>query len=229
MENEGSFYEGEPYDYISGQKTPLSYRNTFLAQAMVQLNMIDTMGYGIRDMYRGQRLRYFPMPDYDLTETDTVKISIHGKIVDPVFSRLLIENSELPLDEVLALDRVQKQLPLDDEAMIRRLRKKRLVEGRKPNLYLSANVAAATESKEEYIHARGQDDEFYSKLVLDYLSNYGSATRTELNKLLWSKLSNALDDDQKDNKIANLLTRMRRAGKIRNVGSRRSSSWEIAE
>ena len=49
------------------QKTPSHYRNPFLTQAMVQLNMIDTMGFGIRSMHEAQRKRYFPMPDYDIT------------------------------------------------------------------------------------------------------------------------------------------------------------------
>ena len=47
FENEGNFYEGRPDDYILGNKTPRKYRNPFLTQAMNELNMIDTMGYGI--------------------------------------------------------------------------------------------------------------------------------------------------------------------------------------
>ena len=54
FENEGSFYEGMPTDYCSGKKTPRRYRNPFLAQAMAELNMIDTMGYGIYEMHVGQ-------------------------------------------------------------------------------------------------------------------------------------------------------------------------------
>ncbi|OED43449.1 transcriptional regulator [Chromatiales bacterium (ex Bugula neritina AB1)] len=229
LENEGDFFEGKPADYIAGNKTPRRYRNPFLAQAMVELNMIDTMGYGIHEMYMGQRRRYFPMPDYDLGEAASVRMTIHGKIVDPAFSRMLFQNSDLLLDEVLALDRVQKKLPLDDDAMIKHLRRRNLIEGRKPNFYISANIAAAVDAKEAYIHTRGQDDKFYSALVLDYLQKYQSASRQDLNKLLWDKLSDVLDDEQKENKMSNLLTNMRRAGKITNTGSRRASEWKIAE
>lgn len=228
LENEGGFFEGLPGDYIAGHKTPRRYRNPFLAQAMTELNMIDTMGYGIHEMYMGQRRRYFPLPDYDLTESNAVKMTIYGKIVDAAFSRMLIQNSELSLGEVLALDRVQKRLPLDDE-VIKHLRRKKLIEGRKPKLYISAKVAAAVDSKEAYIHTRGQDDAFYSQLILDYLAKYQSATRKDLNKLLWNKLSDALDEVQKENKVANLLTNLRRGGKIRNSGSRRSPKWGLEE
>ncbi len=62
LENEGVFFEGQPGDYIAGHKTPRRYRNPFLAQAMAELNMIDTMGYGIHEMYMGQRRRYFRCP-----------------------------------------------------------------------------------------------------------------------------------------------------------------------
>ncbi|MFU8790053.1 MAG: RNA-binding domain-containing protein [Methylobacter sp.] len=51
FENEGEFFEGKPEDYIAGNKTPRRYRNPFLTQAMTELNMIDTMGYGIYEMH----------------------------------------------------------------------------------------------------------------------------------------------------------------------------------
>ena len=73
LENEGSFYDGQPDDYIPGHKTPRKYRNPFLTQAMAELGMIDTMGCGIHEMYTGQARRYFPLPDYDLKEPNAVR------------------------------------------------------------------------------------------------------------------------------------------------------------
>ncbi|MGK2915431.1 MAG: RNA-binding domain-containing protein [Porticoccaceae bacterium] len=228
FENEGSFFEGQPDDYIPGHKTPRRYRNPFLAQAMAELNMIDTMGYGIHDMYARQARRYFPMPDYDLSEAGSVKMTIYGGVVDPAYSRLLIQKTDLPLEDVLALDRVQKKLPIPDEA-VRRMKRAGLIEGRKPNYYVSATVATATASKAEYIRTRAQDDAFYAKLLTDYLGKFGQATRSEINKLLLGKLSDALTDEQKHNKIANLLTNLRRRGCIRNAGTRGQPVWKIAE
>ena len=228
FENEGSFYEGLPVDYISGHKTPRRYRNPFLAQAMAELNMIDTMGYGIYTMHIGQARRYFPLPDYDLNEPNAVKMTIHGRVVDPAYSRMLIQKTDLPLHVIFALDRVQKKLPLDD-IMIRQLRREKLIEGRKPNLFVSAAVAAATASKADYIRTRGQDDVFYTKLIRDYLIKFKSASRKEIDNLLWDKLSDALDDEQKSNKISNLITNMRRAGRIKNASSRKAPLWVIAE
>lgn len=228
FENEGSFYEGQPVDYISGHKTPRRYRNPFLAQAMTELNMIDTMGYGIYEMHIGQARRYFPLPDYDLSEPNAVKMTIHGKIVDPAYSRMLIQKTDLSLQDIFALDRVQKKLPLDD-AVVKHLRRANLIEGRKPNLHVSATVAAATASKADYIRTRAQDDDYYTKLIRDYLVKFGSATRKEIDTLLWGKLSDALDDEQKQNKIGNLITGMRTAETIVNTGSRKLPKWTLKE
>jgi len=228
FENEGSFFEGQPDEYIQGDKTPRRYRNPALAQAMVELNMIDTMGYGIHSIYAGQARRYFPLPDYDLSEPDAVKLTVYGGVVDPAYSRLLIQKTDLPLADVLALDRVQKKLPIPDEAATR-LRRSKLIEGRKPNFHVSAAVAEATANKADYIRTRAQDDAFYAKLLTDYLEKFGQANRAEINQLLMDKLSDALDDKQKYNKISGLLTGLRRRGVIVNTGSDTASCWRLTE
>ena len=228
FESEGSFFEGEPEDYLEGNKVPRRYRNPFLAQAMAELNMIDTMGYGIHDMHARQARRYFPMPDYDLSEAGAVRLTIYGSVVDPAYSRLLIQKTDLPLVDVLALDRVQKKLPVPDAAAAR-LRKAGLIEGRKPNLFVSASVAKATASLEDYLRTRGQDDAFYLKLITDYLAMKGEASRADINKLLLDKLSEALSEKQKAIKVSSLLTKLRRKGTIVNVGSDTASCWKLVE
>ncbi len=226
FENEGAFFEGRPDEYIAGHKTPRRYRNPFLAQAMSELNMIDTMGYGIHGIYKGQARRYFPLPDYDLDEVGEVRLTIYGGVVDPAYSRLLIQKTDLPLVDVLALDRVQKKLPLPDEA-VARLRRMKLIEGRKPNYHVSATVAEVTANKADYIRTRAQDDEFYAKLLTDYLENFGQANRAEIKELLSDKLSDALSDKQKYTKISNLLTKLRRQRVIVNTGSDTAPCWRL--
>lgn len=228
FENEGSFYEGQPDDYVLGEKTPRRYRNPFLVQAMVELGMIDTMGYGIHRMHKGQAKRYFPLPDYDLTEPSAVRMTIYGGVVDPAYSQMLMQKTDLPFEDVLALDRVQKNHPIPDEA-ISRLRRAKLIEGRKPHFHVSATVAAATDHKAEYIRTRPQHDAHYQKLILDYLEKNGSASRKDIDDLLWKILSEALDQGQKSHKIANLLSNLRRAGHIRNAGVRGKPVWQLAE
>ena len=226
--SEGGFYDGQPSQYYEGNRVPRRYRNPFLAQAMTELNMIDTMGYGIHDMYTRQAKRYFPMPDYDLDGGNSVKLTIPGRVVDPAYTRMLILKTDLPFSDVLALDRVQKQLPIDNE-VARRLRRNGLIEGRKPNLHVSASVAMAVSAKPEYIKARAQNDEYYCKLIKDYLEQFGKATRREINELLFDKLSTVLDSTQKLNKISNIITKMRRNGVIINHASRTAPEWRLVD
>lgn len=227
LENAGRFFEGEPEDYVRGDKTPRGYRNPYLVQAMVELNMIDQMGYGIQRMYETQRRRYLPMPDYEVSG-DAVEMTLYGGVVDPAYTRVLMENGGLQLNDVLALDRVQKELAVPDVA-IKALKHKGLVEGRKPRFRVSAAVAAASATKAEYIKTRAFDDQHYADLILEYLSKFGSASRKEVDNLLWDKLSDALNDAQKKSKIGNILSKLRVDGVIFNAGSRPAPQWKKCE
>lgn len=229
FESEGGFVDGEPTDYATGARsTPRRYRNSWLVQAMAELNMIDQMGYGIQRIYEAQRRRFFPLPDYDLTDPDAVRLTIHGRVVDPAYSRLLMQQTDLDLVDVVNLDRVQKKLPITEDA-IKQLRRRTLIEGRKPNFHVSAKVAAATATMADYVRTRAQDDEFYAKLLTDYLAGAGRATRREVDQLLVDKLSDALTPEQRTKKIGNLLTKLRRQGVIVNSGPRAAPQWMLAE
>lgn len=229
LESEGGFVDGDPASYATGKRSvPRRYRNSWLVQAMAELNMIDQMGYGIHRIYEAQRRRFFPLPDYDLEDPEAVRLTIHGRIVDPAYSRLLMQQTGLDLTDVLALDRVQKKLAITSDAA-KHLRRHNLIEGRKPNFFVSAQVAAATSTMADYVRTRGQDDEFYAKLLTDYLAGAGKATRKEVDQLLLDKLSDALSMEQKIKKVANLLTKLRRQGKIVNTGPRAAPQWTLAE
>lgn len=227
FENAGHFYEGAPEDYVRGDKTPRGYRNPYLVQAMVELNMIDQMGYGIQRMYEMQRRRYLPMPDYEVAG-DAVVMTLYGGVVDPAYTRVLMEHGGLKLADVLALDRVQKGLEVPDEA-VRALKRKGLIEGRKPRYRVSSAVAAASGKKAAYIKTRAFDDQHYADMLVQYLREFGTASRKDVDDLLWDKLSDALDEAQRANKIGNLLSSLRRKGVIFNAGSKPAPAWKLSE
>jgi len=226
FENEGNFFEGTPDEYVINQKTPRRYRNPALVQAMVELNMIDRMGYGIHSLYDGQAKRYFPLPDYDLEETNAVKLILHGALMDEAYSRLLIQKTDLPLEDVLALDRVQKKYPITDKVAAR-LRRGGLIEGRKPHYQVAAHIAQVTGHKAEHIRTRAQDDAFYARLITDYLEKFGQASRADINAVLAGNLVEMLSDKQKYNKISNLIKKLRRGGIIVNNGSDTAPCWQL--
>jgi len=228
FESEGAFFEGRPEDYTVGDCTPRRYRNPTLAAGMVALNMIDTLGTGIGKMVRGQIRRHLPLPDHDTTDSGSVRFTLHGRVIDPAYSRMLITRTDLPLPDVVALDRVQKRLPISQDDA-RRLRKAPLIEGRRPNLHVSAGLARMTDQQAEVIATRRQDNLFLGKLVVDYLTEYGSATRPEIDDLLGDKVGGGMTPSQARRRIAHLLTSMRLAGRIRIDHPGRGGRWTLTE
>lgn len=226
--NTGGFIEGKAEDYSFGDKTPERYRNRWLANAMVNLNMIDTMGYGIHRMYEEQRKRFFPLPDYTKSTREKVILEIYGHSIDENYSKLLIEKKDdLNLTEVILLDKIQKGKGVeitDDAAKL--LKKKGLIEGRKPNYYISVKLAEKTDQKAVYIKSRGFKDQHYKVMVLEFLEKYGSASKQEIDTLILDILPTVLDIDQKRNKIRNLLYSMSKKDKtIVNQGTNRNPKW----
>lgn len=227
--NLGNFLPGSVENVIATDAPPEKYRNPFLANAMVNLNMIDTIGSGIKKMFNLQRQRYFPLPDYDLSETNRVKVRILGKIIDENYTRLLIKRPGLDLKTIMDLDKVQKGIPLAAQD-IKKLRSLKLIEGSKPKIYISAQIASLTDSKSDYIKNRAFNDEYYKDLVISYLKKYKTASRKDIDDLLLDKISSALDQQQKRNKVRNLLYGMsKKAGTIQNNGTSRNPIWVLKE
>lgn len=223
--NVGDFLPGSIETVLDSDQPPALYRNNFLVQAMVNLNMIDTVGSGIKRMFRSQREKYFPMPDYDLSNK-MVKLGITGKVINIDYAKVLVRNPNLTLDEIIMLDKVQKNKPLlDDEANV--LKSKKLIEGRKPNFIISENLAVKTKQVGAYLKNRGFDKEYYKKLTLEFIEkNKTGSTKMEIRELLMSKLPEILSDNQKENKISNILTELKKEKKIENMGSDAKPSWK---
>lgn len=204
FENAGSFFE----DYIRGQRTPARYRNPFLVQAMVNLRMIDTQGYGIHSMFLSQRNRYLPMPDYESTK-EKVVLRIPGTVIDEDYSKMLLENTSIGLDEAVLLDALQKKKSLSADA-IKLLKKDGLVEGRGKNIFISKYVALATSQETEHSQAKGLSNANYRNIIADYLKDYGELSKRKVLEMLEPHLPKSLDEKQKKYKVENLLASMRR-------------------
>lgn len=226
FESVGEFFDGAPDDYVLDERTPRQYRNPFLVEAMTELNLIDQMGYGIHRMVQDQVRRFLPLPDYDLTTAGEVKLTIPGAVIDESYSQLLMVRTDLPLEDVAALDRVQKGLSISPEATAH-LRKAKLIEGRKPHLRVAEVIASATGNLADYVRTRPQTDAHYATLIRDFLERGGSATREDIDALIVPLLPEVLTEEQKQKKISNLLTKLRRQGSIHNVGSRSRPRWEL--
>lgn len=224
LTNRGRFIPGSVEEVIERDAPPDLYRNRFLVEAMVKLNMIDTEGGGIRKMYKSQANRFLPLPDYDLSTPEQVVVTIPGAILDREYTRLLMRRDDLGLRQVFLLDKVQKgeSIPPEDR---QRLKALGLVEGRSPNLIIASSIAKETGGKARHIRQRGLDNAFYRKMVVQLVREHQPVTREDIDALLWDKLPDALDDKQKGNRIHNLLKTLSHHQHIENRGGRRYSQW----
>lgn len=223
--NAGNFIP-ESIESVIEQDAPQKFnRNSFLLTAMANLNMIDTIGSGIKKMFTVQRERFFPLPTYNLSNPKEVIVKIFGKVIDENYTKLLMKNTDLELKTVMLLDRVQKKERLSKEGF-KLLKKLKLVEGRYPNIFVVSQIAAVTGDKSTYIKNRAFDNKHYKNMIIEFIKEYGSANRRDISDLLTNKLSDVLNEKQKYNKITNLLAEMKTKDKtIKNVGSDSSPKW----
>ncbi|OAV73660.1 Divergent AAA domain protein [Bacteroidales bacterium Barb6] len=222
--NAGNFFEGTPEEYSLGEKTPKLYRNPWLVNAMSNLGMIDHLGYGIHSLYVSQRNRYFPMPDYILSDPQEVIMYMYGQTIDENYPKLLIEHRDLSLSKVTLLDKVQKKEPiLDESANI--LRKEKLIEGRKPNYFVGKSIAQATDKKADYSKNTAFSKQQYFDWILKSIQEHGSLSRKDIDELLWDMLPAWMDIDQKSNRISYIIKELRLNGQIVNKGTDKIPEW----
>lgn len=225
--NLGNFIPGSVEQVIEQDVPPEEYRNRCLADAMVEMKLIDTIGSGIRRMFVLQRNRFFPLPDYIIDrERSRVEAHIAGRLIDERYTFALIRHADLTLHEVILLDRVQKRLDISPDE-VRMLRGKYLIEGRAPNFFVAADVAAAVGDAAQYTRNKGLDKAFYKGLVISHLKSFGPTRRKDFERLLLPKLPEILDDAQKVNQVRNLLQEMAREKTIISSGHGVGAIWAL--
>lgn len=210
--NSGDFIPSSIEDVIKSDAPENRYRNSFLANAMVNLNMIDTIGSGIKKLFNIQRDKFFPLPEYDLSD-HKVKVTITGKVLDSNYARKLAEDKTLSLFEIMLLDKVQKNKKLTNEEY-KLLKSKNLIEGKRNNYFISSTIAEITNQKPDYMKLRGINDDYCKKIIIDYIKKFKTAKKADLEEILLEKLGDSMTDIQKKNKIKNILQSLRRDGVI---------------
>ena len=165
------------------------------------------------------------MPEYDLSG-GKVKVTVIGKVLDLDFARVLARSTDLTLDEIIMLDKVQKRKRLR-QGEEKHLRSKKLIEGRKPNYFISARVAQQTGQKAAYTKNKPFDKVYYLDLIEKAIREHSYVERKDVDELLWRKLPDWMNDNQKKIKINNLLAELSRKKRIRNNGSDAKPRWVL--
>ena len=229
LTNPGTFLPGTIETALQKNYNPPFYRNQLLAEAMVKFNMIDTQSMGIRKVFRIQKEKYFPLPEYELSVAKQVGVTVYGKVIDENYSRVLYDNPDFDLETVFLIDRVQKHKPISKEA-VNHLRKLGVVEGKMPNIYISAAVAESMDDKAQYIKNKGFEDEAYRRWIINYLKTYKKANKQDFVRLLSSKLPDSLSEKQKVARIKNMLQKMKHEGIITtDCENKRLANWILVD
>ncbi|MBA3285852.1 MAG: putative DNA binding domain-containing protein, partial [Nitrosopumilus sp.] len=224
--NYGDFIPGSIENVIIKDAPEERYRNDFLCSAMFNFRMVQTRGGGIRMMFNEQARRFFPLPEYDFSNSK-VKVTVIGKVLDMDYASVLARYNELTLEEIMMLDKVQKKKKLT-QAEFKHLKKKGLIEGVRPNIFISAKVAQKTGQKATYTKFKAFDNSYYQDLIVKALKEHTNLTRTDFDELIWDKLSDGMTDEQKKRKIGNLLSELRIKGIIKNTGSDFKPIWILS-
>jgi ATP-dependent DNA helicase RecG len=69
----------------------------------------------------------------------------------------------------------------------------------------------------EYVTNKNFDDEYFKKMILEFIKKQGKVSRRGIDSLVIPKLSAVLSEGQKKNKVTNYLSSLRLAGKIKSL------------
>ena len=224
--NEGNFIPETVERALEEGYKPPYYRNTFLCRAMVNLYMIDTNSMGIPMMYQIQKEKCFPLPTYDLSDPNRVKVTLYGKVLDKNYTQLLHANAELDLLTVFLLDKVQKKEVISKESYLK-LKKQELVEGRYPHIYVSYKVANIVGQQTDYVKNKGLSNDVYKQIIINALETMERASVTELKEILLGALPAVLNDRQQSKKVSNILQAMKREGSVDVEGNGHAARWYL--
>jgi len=214
FDNAGSFIPDSVEEVIRYDRPQRYYRNPFLVSAMVNLNMIDIIGSGIKKMFTIQRERFFPLPTYNISDKEHTEVTIHGELINENYSRLLKKHPELSLNDVIVLDKIQKKIPVS-ETELKHLRDLNLVAGLASNLFIPS----------DYLTSSYND---CKNLILSFIKTNQTATREDIYNLISPLL---LEDvpARKQKKISNIISKLAYTDKkIKNTSqSVKYPVWEL--
>ena len=156
-----------------------------------------------------------------------MEVIVYGKVIDENYSRVLFDNPNLDIETVFLIDRIQKHKEISKEAA-KHLRNLGVIEGKMPNVYISAKIAESIDERAQYVKNKAFDEEAYRKWIISYLENFGKGKKKDFIKLLEDKLPDYLNDKQKESKVRNLLKKMKNEEIITtDSGNKRLANWVL--
>ena len=183
---------------------------------MVNFNMIDIAGRGIRKIFNEQWKRHFPMPDYEIDAANKeVAVRLYGNAINEKYTKLLKENKDLSLEDCILLDAVQKGHRLN-ESDAKNLLERGLVEGEYPDLTISLSIARQTKQLPEYTKVKGLERDKLKQMALQFIQNAGEegAKKNILLDYLKDVLPQRNSQEKNLRLLGNILSEMNTEGSV---------------
>ena len=218
--NGGSFIPGTVQKALATHGPQRHYRNECLCNAMVNFNMIDIVGRGIRKIFNQQWERRFPMPDYEIDAAKKeVAVRLYGNAINEKYTKLLKENKDLSFEDCLLLDAVQKGHQLN-EVDAQNLLSRGLIEVQDDQYYISLDVARKTKQVPEYTKSKGLEKQKLIQMILQYLKNAGEegSKRDSIYEYLKDVLPSNKTEEQRLRLLGDLLKAMKNDELIKTDG-----------
>ena len=92
-------------------------------------------------------------------------------------------------------------------------------------LHISAEVAVATGQEVAYMRKRERTGEQYRRIFIDFLQKFPGISRKKINEFMIGEIRGDLTEMQKLAKISNIMTGVRRKGRIVNRGNDKEPRW----
>jgi ATP-dependent DNA helicase RecG len=222
----GGLPDGITIDNILFRQAP---RNRLIADALEKCGLVERSGQGMDLMFTESIKEGKRTPDLSGTDDYRVRVTINGEIQDPRFLVFLERIGKDRLasfstSDLLALDYVHRgeAVPPGLKHQVQRLLDNGVIErvglGRGVRHILSRQFYGFLGRRGAYTRERGLTRETSRALLLQHLRTFGIATITDFEQVL-----PALSRSQ----IHSLLRSLRKEGKIRRVGEKRGSKWEL--
>ena len=103
---------------------------------MANFRMIDTATSGIRKIFRVQKERFFPLPEYEMVQSYQVMVTVYGKTLNDRYTHILYDHPELDLETVYLLDQIQKGKTISDSDL-HLLQEQKLIRTEDQQIYLN--------------------------------------------------------------------------------------------
>ncbi|MGJ7439530.1 RNA-binding domain-containing protein [Aquipuribacter sp. MA13-6] len=233
----GGFPPGVTVANLLDQSRP---RSPIIADAFKRAGLVDRRGKGVNDMFEQQLRAGRDEPDYSRTTSDSVVVGVALGTADLDLVRFLLtfENETqrtLGLDEIRLLHEVKasgsatgtelaeatNMLPATTRVITTRLVEAGLLEargsGRSRRFHLTARFYDLAQDRNAYVRVKGADPLQQQRMVLDYVSAYGSVTRGQAAQLCQTSPAQARV----------ILKRLVEGGQLRLVGERRGSHYVL--